>query len=334
MGPSGLMVFCEVDISSKLKNISFELVTEGRRITDIIGGHVIAVVLCDEPADISELRKYGADEIIIAQRSLKGFFPLGSDSRTASDIIRKYDPSIVFFGATDYGRILAPKVAADLKCGITADCTGFEINKDKRLVQIRPALGGNILAHIISPTSNPQMASVRPSVFKKEQYYGENKNVIVTNWIASSSVADVILVDRLSLEVKEADKIENAKIVVAVGMGIKSKEMINKFDEFAKSMGGVLACSRKVVEAGLMPHSRQVGQSGKTISPEIYIAIGISGAPQHLAGMKTASKIIAVNSDKNAEIFSVADTGFVMDAGEWLKGAVSFLKKAVKNDNI
>ncbi|HNW81266.1 MAG TPA: electron transfer flavoprotein subunit alpha/FixB family protein [bacterium] len=333
MVPSGLMVFCEVDINSTLKNISYELVSEGRRIADLTGGKVIAAVLCDEIADISELKKYGADEIIIAQRSLKGFFPLGSDTQTVSDIIRKYDPSIVFFGATDYGRMLAPKVAANLKCGITADCTGFEIDKTNRLVQIRPALGGNILAHIISPSSNPQMASVRPSVFKKEQYSGDRKNIIVTSWTESLSVADVIQVDRLSLEVKESDKIENAKVVVAIGMGIRSKEMISKFDEFAKSIGGVLACSRKVVEAGLMPHSRQVGQSGKTISPDIYIAVGISGAPQHLAGMKTSSKIIAVNSDRNAEIFSVADAGFVMDAGEWLK-ALNLLKKTVKNDNI
>lgn len=316
--PSGLVVFCEVDSNGSLKNISFELVSEGLRISSATGDRVIAAVISEKVPDISLLERSGVAEIVLVNRSCKGIFNIGTDARTASKIIRKYSPSIVLFGATDQGRVLAPMVAADLKCGITADCTGFDIDKNGRLVQIRPALGGNILAHIISPSSDPQMASVRPAVFRNE-IVPSGKRAEITFIDAVECDSRVILKKTVGLEVNECDKIENAKIVVALGTGVRSKEDILQFDDFAKSIGGVLACSRKVVEAGSMPHSRQVGQSGKTISPEIYIAVGISGAPQHLAGMKTASKIIAVNIDRNAEIFSIADAGFVMDAMEWLK---------------
>lgn len=334
MNPNGLMVFCEVNNRNGLKNIAFELVTEGKRIAAETKDIVIAVVLTDEEVDISELAGFGADEIVVARRKKDACFPIESDTYTACEIIKKYNPSIVFFGATDYGRVLAPRVAAKLKCGITADCTDFKIDKNGRLIQIRPALGGNILAHIISPSTNPQMASVRPAVFKKEVLDIEkSKAPVITNWNVTFERSVVTQIEKISLEIKESDKIENSKIVVAIGNGIKNREMINKIEEFAKSIGGSLACSRKIVEAGFLPHSRQVGQSGKTISPDIYIAIGISGASQHLAGMKTSSKIIAVNTDPAAEIFLFADMGFVMDAGYWLKEAAEFIKKATY-DNV
>lgn len=316
---SGLMVFCELDRYGSVKKICFELISEGLRISSITGDRVSAVIISENTPDISVLEKSGVHEIIIANRFCSGCFSIGTDVRTASEIIKKYSPSIVLFGATDRGRVLAPMVAAVLKCGITADCTGFDIDKNGRLIQIRPALGGNILAHIVSPGSDPQMASVRPAVFRNNTVQGNGECALVTFMEAAALDSRVQLEKIVSLEVKESDKIENAKIIVALGAGIRSKEWIALFDDFAKSIGGALACSRKIVEAGFMSHSRQVGQSGKTISPDVYIAVGISGSPQHLAGMKTASTIIAVNTDRSAGIFSIAHAGFVMDAMEWLK---------------
>jgi len=277
------------------------------------------------------LAGHGADRVIVSDTREPGIFNLETDAFTVSEIIRKTSPEIVLFSATDYGRVLAPKVAAIIKCGITADCTDFRIDESGKLVQIRPALGGNILAHIISPKTLPQMATVRPGVFKPVEREKNDAEFIKFDLTVHENRKKVIEKNRTEISHDQNGFIEEAQIIVAAGFGARSKEVLEKIRVFSEIIGGVCGCSRRIVEAGLMPHSSQVGQSGKTVSPEIYIAIGISGAVQHIAGMNSASKIIAVNSDSNAEIFSVAHVGFVMDAGLWLDKASEFLRKELRN---
>lgn len=319
----GIMVFCESDEDLKLKKVSLELLSKAVELSEITGEKVICVSLvCSE--DLSSLAKYGAREIVAVKRERKNFFDLEGDADAGSQVIEKYKPSKVFFGATDIGRVLAPKIAARLHCGITADCTEFSINKSGKLVQIRPALGGNILAHIVSPETFPQMATVRPSVFKtmENEVPCELVEFIPEN-IESSGVIEIT---REKLETAGETKIEDALKVIAIGIGLR-KKVLPKVIKLADMMGAAVACSRKVVEAGWLSPSVQVGQSGKTISPDLYIALGISGASQHLAGMKTSSEIIAVNNDPDADIFSVAHIGFVMDVEKWLDAMIFKLEK-------
>ena len=258
------------------------------------------------------------------KRSRKAFFDIEGDTAAAVELIRKYRPSKVLFGATDIGRILAPKIAAELHCGITADCTEFSINDNGRLVQIRPALGGNILAHIVSPDTYPQMATARPSVFSPVIREVPLKKVFFT---PEKEMLPKITVENISkVEDTGEVKIEDASRVISVGIGVKQKTL-TKVVRLAEILDASVSCSRKVVEAGWLSHSVQVGQSGKTISPELYIALGISGASQHLAGMKTSGEIIAVNSDPDADIFSVAHIGFVVDVEKWLDEMILKLEK-------
>lgn len=326
MKNSGIAVLCSVETDGSFKNVTFELLGAARSLAEKTGEKVIALVCADENFDVSVLRDFGADKVFVLSHRKAGFFELEADVSAVSSIISDIQPSIVLFPATDYGRVLAPEVAARLHCGITADCTDFDIDAEGRLVQIRPALGGNIMAHIISPTTLPQMATARPSVFKKREYKTENfeKNIVRNDF--AELAKRVLKLKENSIITGNSAKIEDASVVVSVGSGISSKELLKHFGDFAVSIGGVLACSRKIVEKGWLEQPRQVGQSGKTITPEIYFAIGISGAVQHLAGMKSSGFIVAVNVDKSAEIFNYSDVGFVMDAEEWLDLAEKFFK--------
>ena len=326
MKNSGIAVVCSLETDGSFKNVTFELLGAARSLAEKTGEKVIALACAGESCDVSVLRDFGADKVFVLSHRKAGFFELEADVQALSSIISEILPSTVLFPATDYGRVLAPEVAAMLHCGITADCTAFDIDENGRLVQIRPALGGNILAHIISPTTLPQMATARPSVFKKREYKTENFEKIVVKNDISLIAEKVLKLKEKSIVTNTSAKIEDARIVVSAGSGVSSRELLQRFSDFAESIGGVLACSRKIVEKGWLEQPRQVGQSGKTITPDIYFAIGISGAVQHLAGMKSSGFIVAVNTDKSAEIFNYSDLGFVMDAEEWLNSAEKFFK--------
>ena len=327
MKSSGIAVVCSVETDGSFKNVTFELLGAARGLASKTGEDVFALVCADESCDVSVLKDFGADKVFVLSHRKAGFFELEADVLAISSIILDIFPSTVLFPATDYGRVLAPEVAARLHCGITADCTDFDIDAEGRLVQIRPALGGNITAHIISPSTLPQMATARPSVFKKRKYKTENFEKIVVKNDFALLAEKVLKLKESSIITNNSAKIEEAKIVVSVGSGISSRELLQRFSNFAASIGGVLACSRKIVEKGWLEQSLQVGQSGKTITPEIYFAIGISGAVQHLAGMKSSGFIVSVNIDKSAEIFNYSDLGFVMDAEEWLNLAEKFFTR-------
>lgn len=326
MKNSGIAVVASVETDGSFKSVTFELLGAARDLAEKTGEAVIALVCADENCDVSALKDFGADKVFVLSHRKAAVFELEADVLAVSSIISEISPSTVLFPATDYGRVLAPEVAARLHCGITADCTSFDIDGEGRLVQIRPALGGNIMAHIISPNTLPQMATARPSVFKKRDYKTENfeKNIVRNDFTA---VAERVLkLKENSIITNSSAKIEDASVVVSVGNGVVSRELVRRFGDFAETIGGVLACSRKIIEKGWLEQPRQVGQSGKTITPEIYFAIGISGAVQHLAGMKSSSFIVSVNTDKSAEIFNYSDLGFVMDAEEWLNLAEKFFK--------
>lgn len=326
MKNSGIAVVCSVETDGSFKNVTFELLGAARDLAAKTGESVIALACADENCDVSALKDFGADKVFVLSHRKAGIFELEADVMAVSSIISEISPSTVLFPATDYGRVLAPEVAARLHCGITADCTDFDIDAEGRLVQIRPALGGNIMAHIISPSTLPQMATARPSVFKKRESKVENfeKNIVRNDF--AELAERVLKLKENSIITSGFAKIEDASVVVSVGSGVSSRELLKRFGDFAASIGGVLACSRKIVEKGWLEQPRQVGQSGKTITPEIYFAIGISGAVQHLAGMKSSGFIVSVNIDKSAEIFNYSDLGFVMDAEEWLDLAEKFFK--------
>lgn len=326
MKNSGIAVVCFLETDGSFKNVTFELLGAAHGLAEKTGEQVVALVCADENFDVSVLRDFGADKVFVLSHRKAGFFELDADVLAVSSIISEILPSTVLFPATDYGRVLAPEVAARLHCGITADCTGFDIDSDGRLVQIRPALGGNITAHIISPSTLPQMATARPSVFKKIEYKSENFEKIIVKNDFSLLAKKVSKLKEKSIISSNCAKIEDAAAVISVGSGVSSRELIQRFGNFAASIGGVLACSRKIVEKGWLEQAVQVGQSGKTITPDIYFAIGISGAVQHLAGMKSSGFIVAVNTDKSAEIFNYSDLGFVMDAEEWLNNAEKFFR--------
>lgn len=325
MKNAGIAVVCQLESDGTFQNVSFELLTVAKNIAERLECGVFAFVCGDESCNVAELSEYGAEKIFILKRKNKKIFELDSDVAMISRIISDICPSIVLFPATDYGRVLAPEVAASLQCGITADCTAFDLDETGRLVQIRPALGGNIMAHIISPDSRPQMATVRPSVFKKRKNPALKSEKIVVQNDFEAIVERVAKIREKSIISGTSLKIEDAAVVVSVGNGVASKELLQKISDFAEKIGAALACSRKLVEKGWFNQSRQVGQSGKTITPEIYFAIGISGAVQHIAGMKSSGFIISVNKDKSAEIFNFSDIGFVMDIEEWLDVAQKFL---------
>ncbi|MGI6394826.1 MAG: electron transfer flavoprotein subunit alpha/FixB family protein [bacterium] len=268
-----IVVFSEkIDGKESNQNVTLELLSTASFLTRNRNFSVVAVSFNDDKAEHDLLAEAGADKVVVASwEKEEKVFNLELLALVASELIKKLNPEIVFFGATDFGRALAPKVAAIIKCGITADCTGFEINGEGKLVQIRPALGGNILAHIVSSGTFPQMATVRPRVFKIKKH---KKKAAVEKvfFEIPKERKSVVVVDKTTVA-KDLEKIEDASIVVSAGYGVKSKELLKKIEVFAKNIGGVLACSRKLVELGWLNHSRQVGQSGKTITPEIYIAI-------------------------------------------------------------
>jgi electron transfer flavoprotein alpha subunit len=243
------------------------------------------------------------------------------------ELIGKDEPSIVLYGATNNGRDVGPRVACALKTGLTADCTGLDIDEETRLLlSTRPAFGGNLMACIACPDHRPQMSTVRPGVFKKPVQDGNRAGEIVREdiHIAPEQVR-VTLVERIR-EVAEAVNLEEAEVIVSGGRGLKSAENFALIRELADAMGGVVGASRAAVDAGWIPHAHQVGQTGRTVAPKIYVAVGISGAIQHLAGMSGSDTIIAINRDPEAPIFGVADYGIVGDLFEVVPALVQEIR--------
>ena len=319
----GVMVWIELDeaaVPPKPKKVSLELLGKGQLLAKDLGEALTAVVLTDsEEINLQMLGSCGADRVVLCRHELLKTYSTDGFTSVICAVIASNKPAVVLYGATPHGRDLAPRVAARLKLGLTADCTGLEIDDQRQLVQTRPAFGGNIMASIITPYNRPQTSTVRPNVFPvpvrddKHEALVENFNVTLTKAAIRTRV-----VEKNYLDDGCEESIENARVLVAAGRGCQKASNLDLLRHLAGQLGGGLAGSRAIVEQGWIPHTQQVGQSGTTVGPELYIAAGISGAIQHQVGMSSSKTIIAINKEPEAAIFKLADLGVVGDALEIL----------------
>lgn len=313
----GVWVFAE-QREGNLMNVSIELLGEGRKIADKLNTELTAILLGNNVNKLADrLVKYGADKVIYAESPLLEIYTTDGYTKTICNLIEERKPEIMLIGATNIGRDLGPRISARIHTGLTADCTRLDVDlENRRLLQTRPAFGGNLMATIICPDHRPQMATVRPGVMEKAKYdQGRSGEIEIIN----PDLRDEDIMAKVIEFVKEKKaqvKLEDASIIVSGGRGLGTPEGFKLIEELAEKLGGVVGASRATVDAGWIDQSHQVGQTGKTVRPNLYIACGISGAIQHLAGMQESKCIIAINKDKDAPIFEIADYGIVGDVYE------------------
>lgn len=313
----GIWVFAE-QRHGHIVEVVYELLGEGRRLAEKLQTPLWAIALGSNLSEEAEkLLHYGVDRVCLVDHPKLRDFHDDTYTNVLSHLINKYKPEIVLSGATSIGRSFIPRVAIRLKAGLTADCTGLEIDLEQRLLlQTRPAFGGNIMATIVSPVHRPQMATVRPKVMKKGLY-----SSICSGKVHVESVPEKLFSSRTNLvsfvkDLTEQVNITEADIIVAGGRGLREAKNFTLLQNLAKTLGAAVGASRAAVDADWIPYSHQVGQTGKTVCPKLYIACGISGAIQHLVGMQSSERIVAINKDPEAPIFSVADYGLVGDLFE------------------
>ncbi len=319
-----------------LTPVVVELLGEGRKLADKLGVKLCALLVGSNVKDlIQTLIHYGADRVYCVDNELLEKYTTDGYSKAVCQAVEKYKPEIIMMGATHIGRDLAPRIASKLNTGLTADCTGLEIDpEDGKLRQTRPAFGGNLMATIICPETRPQMCTVRPGVMDKAikdtNKTGETIEIEVdiSQKDIRTKVLEIVKIKRDMIPLTDAD------VIVSGGMGIKNAEGFKMLKELADVLGGTLGASRATVDAGWIDKSRQVGQTGTTVRPKLYIACGISGAIQHLAGMQESGMIVAINTNPNAPIFEVADYGIVGDVYEVVPQLIELLKDEVRLDEL
>jgi electron transfer flavoprotein alpha subunit len=333
---NNIFVYCETE-KGKIADVSLELLTKGRDLSERLNCKLEALVIGHQLSGVEkELFGYGADIVHLADDARLEPYSTLPHTSIVTGLFREEKPQIALFGATSLGRDLAPRVSSALKSGLTADCTSLEIgdHKDTKgneykdlLLQIRPAFGGNIIATIINPDHRPQMATVREGVMRKEKIAeakaGEVKTLDVNKYVKDEDFV-VSIIER-HLEERKID-IKSAPIIVSGGYGVGSRENFNLLFELAAVLGGEVGASRAAVDAGYADHTRQVGQTGVTVRPKLYIACGISGQVQHTAGMQESAMIISINSDPNAPINQVADYSIVGDLSTVIPKMIKFYK--------
>lgn len=321
----GIWIFAEQRYG-KLKGVALELVGQGKKLGEELNVNVTAIVLGDNITHLGEeLIAYGADEVLLMDAPWLKDFNDHIYGEIMIELIEEYKPEIVLIGATSNGRSLAPHISSTLQTGLTADCTILEIDREQRLLlQTRPAFGGNLMATIVCPDNRPQMATVRPKVFKslKPNYDREGKIIVLPVRAQIKSFVQKIR----HIDNEQGANITDADIIVSVGKGIGNANNIKLAQELSSILGGAIGATRAVVDSGWLPYSQQVGQTGKTVAPNLYIAIGISGAIQHVAGLADIETIVAINSDPEAPIFKVAHYGIVGDCKEILPLLIQELK--------
>ncbi len=323
---NGVWVFAE-QRNNKIVSVTYELLGEGRRLADSRGEELSAVLFgTGMDAEAKSLIEAGADRVYQVGAPLLNEFHEDAYADALSQLIKKYKPEIVLAGATSIGRAFVPIVATRVRTGLTADCTALDIDAEsKNLLQTRPAFGGNIMATIACPNNRPQMATVRPGVMKRLPPDAARTGEIIKETPVSPLTSRTKLLETIE-EAGHKINISEAEIIVSGGrgMGEKGFELLR---EIAEILGGVVGATRAAVDSGWMPYPHQIGQTGRTVSPRLYIACGISGAIQHLAGMQSSDMIIAINKDPNAPIFNVADIGIVGDVFEVLPAFAKKLKE-------
>ena len=309
--------------------VSYELLAWGRGLADKLGVELSSIIIGHNVKDkVKELIYRGADKVYVVDNTALKDFRADPYSEILTSLVEEYKPEIFIASATTLGRTVMPICMIKLETGLAADCTGLDIDLNERLlIQTRPAIGGNVMATIKTPSSRPQMSTVRPK--SKRPLPRDNSKtgqVIVKEFSGESLKSRVKRIDFLKEETIGAP-IQDADIIVSFGKGLKDAKNAELINELAELLGGSVGASRKVVDLGWIPYSHQVGLSGKTVSPKLYIACGISGAVQHMAGMSSAETIVAINSDPEAEIFSLADFGVAGDLFEVIPLLIKKLKE-------
>lgn len=325
----GVWVFAE-QREGKLQKVSLELLGEGRRQADKLGVKLTALLLGSNIEGLADtLAKHGADEVLVVDDKNLEHYTTDAYTKVICDLANERKPGILFVGATFIGRDLGPRIAARLNTGLTADCTSIDVNvEDGGLLATRPAFGGNLMATIACPNHRPQMATVRPGVFAKVDSDGANCKIEKVNVNLTADDVRTKVIETIKTA-KDVIDISEAKVIVAGGRGVGSKENFAMLQELADVLGGAVAGSRAAVEKGWIDNAYQVGQTGKTVKPSIYIACGISGAIQHVAGMQDSDMIIAVNKDETAPIMKVADFAIVGDLKKVLPELIAQAKEIV-----
>jgi len=326
----GVMVFAEQRRGS-VQKIAYELLGVGRRIADTLQEPLIALLIGSKLPDSAakELIAQGADKVVVVDDPALDVYMTEPYAKAMTAAIAAYKPGVVFTGATTIGRDLAPRVSARVRTGLTADCTGLEVEDGTRnLLMTRPAFGGNIMATIVCPEHRPQMSTVRPGVMRKLER-DEARAGTVERLDAKITAAD-LNVEILEVVVEKAEKknIEEANVLISGGRGLGNLDNFNRLQGIADELGGLVSASRAVVDAGWVGQDRQVGQTGKTVRPDVYFACGISGMIQHIAGMEDSEFIVAINKNAGAPIFEYADIGIVADINKVVPALVEELRAA------
>nr|UWI51124.1 electron transfer flavoprotein subunit alpha/FixB family protein [Clostridioides difficile] len=319
-----------------IQTVSLELLGKATEIAKDYDTKVSALLLGSKVEDlIDTLAHYGADEVIVVDDEALAVYTTEPYTKAAYEAIKAADPIVVLFGATSIGRDLAPRVSARVHTGLTADCTGLAVAEDtKLLLMTRPAFGGNIMATIVCKDFRPQMSTVRPGVMKKNEV-DETREAVINRFKVEFTEDDkLVQVVEIIKEAKKQVKIEDAKILVSAGRGMGGKENLDILYELAEIIGGEVSGSRATIDAGWLDKARQVGQTGKTVRPDLYIACGISGAIQHIAGMEDAEFIVAINKNPEAPIFKYADVGIVGDVHKVLPELISQLSVAKEKGEV
>ena len=343
----GVFVFAQ-QVDNVISNIAYELIGKGKELAKDLGVEVTAVLVGSDVKGLADqLAEYGADKVIVVDDPELKEYRTEPYTHAIASVIKEFKPEIFLIGATAIGRDLGPRVCARIHTGLTADCTKLDIGdfpmnpvpgretKHNQLLMTRPAFGGNTIATIACPDFRPQMATVRPGVMQKAPKEAGKKAVVTEfnpGFTKNNKYVDILEVVKA---VSNTVDIMDAKILVSGGRGVGSPENFKILDDLAEAIGGTVSCSRAVVDAGWKPKDLQVGQTGKTVRPNVYFAIGISGAIQHLAGMEESDIIVAINKDESAPIFAVADYGVVGDLNKivpMLTEKIKEAKAAAKNN--
>lgn len=325
-------VFIETNEDGSAKNVGLELLTPGKKLAEKQGGKLVAVVIGNGvDKAVEAANAHGAEEIIIVDRPEYRHYSTDAYTIALCTLVEKYGPTSMMIGATSNGRDLGPRVSCRLNTGLTADCTALDIDEESgNVAWTRPAFGGNLMATIMCPDHRPQMGTVRPGVFKKSN---------PTNGAAKLIREDIpVSEEQIRTQVLEVIRetgqvnvdLEGAEIIVSGGRGVGGPEGFELLRTLAEELGATVGASRAAVDSGWIPHAHQVGQTGKTVGPKLYIACGISGAIQHVAGMSGSDVVVAINKDPDAPIFQIADYGVVGDLFEVLPVLINEIKKAKK----
>lgn len=315
----GVYVFIE-QREGVIQNVAMELLGEAKKLATQMDEQVYGILLGSNIADQAQsLMAYGADKVIVVDAPELEVYTTEPYAQAICQILESHKPDVVLIGASTLGRDLGPRVSARMETGLTADCTRLEVGEDNELLMTRPAFGGNLMATIVCNDHRPQMATVRPGVMQLDKSETLKEGEIETFDVAFNKAKFKVKVINTVKEHKNLVDITEAKILISGGRGMGNKEGFSTLCDLAKTLDAEVSASRALVDSGCIEHDRQVGQTGKTVRPDLYLACGISGAIQHVAGMEDSDFIVAINKDKHAPIFQVADLGIVGDAKQIIK---------------